>query len=96
MEPGGCSRVLTTGTKEYLVLLYLGLVTIAIVVIPGALLIGHLMMRRRQLAEAQAYARIRALRALGQRMAEESGAASRRYKTVVPDKKAQRKASSHT
>jgi len=45
----------------------LGLIFSAVAVVIMALAISHVRMRRRQLAEAQAYARIRALRGLAQR-----------------------------
>lgn len=77
-------------------MLILGLVIAAFFVIPGAFFIGYLMMRRRQLAQAQAYARIRTLRALGQRMAAESGATAQRYTTTAQDKQPQRQASPRT
>ena len=76
-------------------MLILVLVVSALVVLASALFIFHLMVRRRQLAEAQAYARIRALRALGQRMSAESGATSQRYMTTARDKQSERQASSH-
>jgi len=76
-------------------LLFLGLVATAFVVVPGAFLVKHLMMRRRQLAEAQAYARLRALKALGQRMAVEAGATSQRYRAMAPDKQIHRQVSPH-
>lgn len=77
-------------------MLILGLAASALVVVPSVLFISYLVLRRRQLWEARAYARVRALRAMGQRMAAESGAVSQRYSAKERDQHAQRFASRQT
>jgi hypothetical protein len=50
--------------------LVLGLIFLTLFAVATALFIGHARTRRRQLAEAQAYARIRALRGYAERQRE--------------------------
>jgi len=56
--------------RSALSLLVFGFILSSLVVAATALAIGHVRMRRRQLAEAQAYARIHALRGLAERQRE--------------------------